>query len=94
MEAPEWAGRLPIGDSWLRLVEMSARDIARVRRRVARNIRALAEENEMTLDRLAKKSGVSRSHLFLVLGAGNSPTIDVLTKLSKALKVDVRDLFD
>ncbi len=73
---------------------MAARDIARVRRRVARNIRALAEEAEFTIDGLAKRSKVSRSHLFLILGLGNSPTIDVLAKLAKALKVDVRDLFD
>lgn len=54
---------------------------------VARNIKRLREENKLSMDELAKLSGVSKSMLAQIeRGAGN-PTLSTLWKLSNGMKV-------
>lgn len=42
---------------------------------------------------LAKKSGVSRSHIVAIESGQASPTLEVMCKIAKVLDVPVADLF-
>lgn len=54
---------------------------------VAKNIKRLREENKLSLDELAKLSGVSKSMLAQIERGGGNPTISTLWKISNGLKV-------
>lgn len=54
---------------------------------IANNIKSLREKNKLSMDELAKLSGVSKSMLAQIeRGAGN-PTVSTLWKISNGLKV-------
>jgi transcriptional regulator with XRE-family HTH domain len=63
-----------------------------IRARVAERIRELAARRKVTLNDLAVQSGVSRSHMFAVLGGERAATTDILTKFATALSVDPHEL--
>lgn len=54
---------------------------------VAKNIKRLREENKLSMDELAKLSGVSKSMLAQIERGEGNPTISTLWKLSNGMKV-------
>jgi len=67
-------------------------DSEEIRARVAGRIREIATRRKTTLNDLADRANVSRSHLYAVLGGERAATTDVLTKLATALRVDPHEL--
>ena len=61
--------------------------------RVAARLRQLRADQDLTLDQLAKQSGVSRSMISLIERAESSPTATVLDKLAGSLGVTLAGLF-
>jgi transcriptional regulator with XRE-family HTH domain len=62
--------------------------------RIARRVRALRDEQGLSLDALSAKCGVSRSMLSLVERGESSPTAAVLEKIAAGLDVTLPALFD
>lgn len=62
--------------------------------RIARRVRDLRDEQGLSLDALAERSGVSRSNISLIERAQSSPTAVVLDKLAAGLGVTVASLFE
>ena len=54
---------------------------------VAKNIKKLREENKLSMDELAKLSGVSKSMLAQIERGDGNPTISTLWKISNGMKV-------
>ena len=54
---------------------------------VAKNIRRLREENRLSMEELAKLSGVSKSMLAQIERGDGNPTISTLWKISNGMKV-------
>lgn len=54
---------------------------------VAKNIKRLREENKLSMDELAKLSGVSKSMLAQIERGEGNPTLSTLWKLSNGMKV-------
>lgn len=54
---------------------------------VAKNIRRLREDNKLSMDELAKLSGVSKSMLAQIERGDGNPTISTLWKISNGMKV-------
>jgi transcriptional regulator with XRE-family HTH domain len=63
-------------------------------RHIAERLRALRAAQALSLDALARKSGVSRSMISLVERGESSPTAVVLEKLATGLGVMLASLFD
>jgi transcriptional regulator with XRE-family HTH domain len=61
--------------------------------RVAARLRQLRADQGLTLDDLAKQSGVSRSMISLIERAESSPTASILDKLAASLGVTLAALF-
>ena len=62
--------------------------------RIAQRVRELRAAQNLSLDTLAHKSGVSRSMISLIERGESSPTAVVLEKLATGLGVMLCDLFD
>ena len=58
------------------------------------HVRSLRDQQGLSLDALAERSGVSRSNISLIERGQSSPTAVVLDKLATALKVSVASLFE
>lgn len=56
-------------------------------------IKEIRESKNITLDELAKKSGVSKSHLNYIERNEKEPSISVLCRVAIALKVDIKELY-
>lgn len=56
-------------------------------------IREIREKQDLSQEKLSKLSGVSSSHIGYIENGEREPTISVLCKIAKALKVDIKDLF-
>ncbi len=63
-------------------------------RRIAGRVRELRAGQNLSLDALATKSGVSRSMLSLIERGESSPTAVVLEKLATGLRVTLASLFE
>ena len=61
-------------------------------RRLAANIRGIAQERQIALTHLPDRAGVTRSHFWAVLRGEKSPTLRWLERLAKALNVDAAEL--
>ena len=61
---------------------------AELRRRVARNIRALAEKRGLSLQQLADLAAINLSHFSRALNGKQAFTLDRLAKVAEALDVD------
>lgn len=85
-EAPDLTGQSPRPDEWTYEVAHpeSAPDLTPV---VGANLRRLRVRRGLSLERLAKASGVSRAMLGQVELGQSAPTINVLWKISRALEV-------
>jgi transcriptional regulator with XRE-family HTH domain len=68
-------------------------NISEIEGRIASRLKALRTRQELTLDELARRSGVSRSMISLIERAESSPTASVLDKLSASLGVTLASLF-
>ena len=62
--------------------------------RIAARVRELRAARRLSLDALARKSGVSRSMISLIERGESSPTAVVLEKLAAGLRVTLAALFD
>src|SRR2546421_8641571 len=62
--------------------------------RIAERVRELRAQRGLSLDALARKSGVSRSMISLIERGESSPTAVVLEKLAVGLNVALASLFD
>ncbi|MDE1180548.1 XRE family transcriptional regulator [Paraburkholderia sp.] len=65
-----------------------------INRRIAKRVKELREAEGYSLDALAERSQVSRSHISLIERGQSSPTASVLDKLSAALGVTLASLFE
>ena len=72
---------------------MMEADISDIERRLAARLKELRTEGALTLDELAKRSGVSRSMISLIERAESSPTASILDKLAASLGVTLASLF-
>ncbi len=62
---------------------------------LAELVKTLREARDLTQAELAEKAKISREYVALMeTGAKKNPTIDVLKKLAKALRVPVGDLLE
>lgn len=61
---------------------------------IGSRVRALRDQQGLSLDALAERSGVSRSNISLIERGQSSPTAVVLDKLATALTVSVASLFE
>ena len=66
---------------------------AEIESRIASRLKDLRTRQELTLDELSRRSGVSRSMISLIERAESSPTANVLDKLSASLGVTLASLF-
>ncbi len=56
-------------------------------------LKQVRQEKNMTLSMLAKKSGVSRTHINDIENNLKSPSLFVMVRLAKALDVEVTELY-
>ena len=67
---------------------------AKITKTICKRIRKYRHEAGLTQEDLAEKVGVSRVYIGYVEQGRNTPTLDVLGKIARALKVKVSDLID
>ncbi|NBC48998.1 MAG: helix-turn-helix domain-containing protein [Gammaproteobacteria bacterium] len=67
-------------------------DETTLKQRIARNLRRLRRERELTGPELARASGIAPSYIVKIERHGANLTIDVLERLAAALGVPVTDL--
>lgn len=65
-----------------------------IRDLVAKTIRKLREERQLTLDALAALAGTSRGYLWEVERSRKTPSLEVLQSLATALEVRLVDLLE
>jgi transcriptional regulator with XRE-family HTH domain len=65
-----------------------------INQQIGHRVKALREEQGLSLDALAQRCGVSRSNISLIERGQSSPTATVLDKLSAGLGVSVASLFE
>lgn len=83
--------RLPAG--WF-ILQMAKRDAPSTKRILARNLRRLRLERELSQDNLAAEAGLRQALISAIeIGTAN-PTLDSLERLATALKIDFATLFD
>jgi len=62
--------------------------------KVAANVRGIRAELGLTQQALADKVKISRVYLAIIEGASREPTLTVLDRIAKALKVKVGELLE
>jgi quercetin dioxygenase-like cupin family protein len=73
---------------------VTAADSARVATAVARNVAALRRSRHLSLDALARRSGVSKGMLVQIEGGQANPSIGTLCRVAAALGVAVAELVE
>jgi transcriptional regulator with XRE-family HTH domain len=73
----------------LELKALEAQEEDPISARVAQNLQRLRGKRQLSLDALARQSGVSRAMLAQIESGRSVPSIKVLCKIAKALKVSV-----
>lgn len=63
------------------------------REKLGRKIQKLRKNIDFTQEQLAEKINISRTHMGHIEQGRKSPSIKVMDRLSKALKVKISDLF-
>ncbi|WP_311029289.1 helix-turn-helix domain-containing protein [Mesorhizobium koreense] len=63
------------------------------RKRVGVNIQRLRRRLDFTQEELGERADVHQTYLSQVEGGRRNPSVDVLERIAKALKVDIVDLF-
>jgi transcriptional regulator with XRE-family HTH domain len=61
---------------------------------ILENIRLKRLERKISLLNLATDVGISHSHLYYIESKKVIPSIDIVVKIAKSLKIDVKDLLD
>lgn len=67
---------------------------AKITKTICKRISKHRHESSLTQEDLAEKVGVSRVYIGYVEQGRNTPTLDVLVKIARALKVKISDLVD
>jgi transcriptional regulator with XRE-family HTH domain len=62
--------------------------------RIVRKIRSLRLQNKLTLQKVAERTGFTKSYLSMVESGKKSPPIATLSKIAKALDVDIAAFFE
>jgi transcriptional regulator with XRE-family HTH domain len=65
-----------------------------LRRIVARNLKRLRKERELSQEELADLAGLNRNYIGMIERQENAATVDTLEELAKALEVEPARLFD
>ena len=60
--------------------------------RVRKNVRQLRHERGLTQEKLAERTGISRTYIGYLEADGKNVTLKVLAKLARALDVDPHEL--
>jgi transcriptional regulator with XRE-family HTH domain len=63
-----------------------------VRVRVGLNVQALRRERELTQEELAHRARMHQTYLSGVEGGKRNPSIEVLDRIARALRVDIEEL--
>ena len=64
----------------------------RLRAIVARNLRRLRAERDITQEELAERAGLNRNYVGMIEREENAPTVDTLEKLAEVLQVEAMSL--
>ncbi len=62
--------------------------------KIARKIRQIRLHNKLTLEKLAQRTGFTKSYLSMVESGKKSPPIATLSKIARALNVDIPAFFE
>ena len=62
--------------------------------KIGKNVKRLREKRGLTQEALAAKVGIHRVHLTRIESAVRTPSVEMLEKLAKALKVKVGELVE
>jgi transcriptional regulator with XRE-family HTH domain len=62
--------------------------------KILENIRSKRLEKKISILNLSTDVGISHSHLYYIESKKVIPSVDVLVKIAKSLKIDVKDLLD
>lgn len=65
----------------------------KLRRVVAQNLRRLRRKGGLSQEELADRAGLNRNYIGMIEREENSPTVDALEEISKALNIDPVVLF-
>lgn len=60
----------------------------KLRRLVAKNLRRLRKESDLSQEDLADRAGLNRNYIGMIEREENSPTVDALEQISDALGID------
>ncbi|WP_353043829.1 helix-turn-helix transcriptional regulator [Mesorhizobium sp. M1423] len=63
------------------------------RKRVAVNVQRLRRERDLSQEELGERANVHQTYLSQLEGSKRNPSIDLLERIAKALKVDIAELF-
>lgn len=66
---------------------------AKLPKALGKRIQRLRRHAGLTQEEVAEKIGISRAYMGYIEQARNTPSLEVLEKLAKALKVKLSDLF-
>jgi transcriptional regulator with XRE-family HTH domain len=61
---------------------------------VARNLRRIRQEKGLSQEELAYAVGINKNYVGMIERCENSPTVDMIERLAKALKVKPMQLFE
>ena len=62
--------------------------------KIARKIRQIRLQNQLTLQKLAEKTGFTKSYLSMIESGKKSPPIASLSKIASSLEVDITAFFE
>ena len=60
----------------------------KLRRLVAKNLRRLRKESDLSQEELADRAGLNRNYIGMIEREENSPKVDALEQISDALGID------
>jgi len=72
---------------------MFMRKNAKLPKILGKRIQKARKLAELTQEQLAEKVNVSRAYIGYIEQARNTPSIELLEKIARALKVDLKELF-
>lgn len=67
---------------------------AKLTKTICKRIRKYRHDAELTQENLAEKVGVSRVYIGYVEQGRNTPSLEILEKIAKALKVKLSDIIE
>ncbi len=69
------------------------RSNAKLPKKIGKKIQKRRKEMELSQEELAEKIGVSRAYMGFIEQGRNAPSLEVLEKIAKHLKLPISDLF-